>query len=368
MSPMNHVRELMVLYAISSGCASDRQCITVDAPLATFAVFKDSAGVWQELSLTSGKGEMCVDQEYTVMAVCDAPTATPLSVSQHSGVRADGDVTVGHCSESSGEELQVTGLMSESGTVDIGNRFISNAGSLWRFDLGVSPGTHDLIATDELLNRDATRVAIRRAIVVDDNIEVPLVDLSIEGIELREVPLMISDVNPLLPDEETSNAVTLTTLHGFALIVLLDGTTTRVLTQSDLLDSDVQSVSIGASSSLTSRSVYVDSSALQDEFKLPPRLDEIVFGLDADLVGVSWSALPTDYEDAVFTAGTSDHLLVVTASHGWVEATSSTGLFLDTEAPGFEPRWNLRNDEVVFGNSLRLTSTTTSTSRFREPR
>ncbi len=355
-----HGRYLLLATLVSvMACAGDSECVTVDAPLATFAMYRESSGSWKPLVLEAGRGEICGLPEYVVMVVCDVPDSSNLSVLQHSRTRGDGDyLSVGPCSEVLGELVHVTGTMRQAGSVTVGYASQQSSASPWTFDIRLPVGTYDLVAMDQSVA--VPRVTLRREVRVAADTELAPIDVDVEGVDLVDVSLTVDT----LSDEEVTTAVRLQTAGSDAVLFAENGRLARILPNSALTDTDSQYIDVSATTPLTLRHRLVDSRDDQRTIELPPRLDDIFFGQDDDPIGASWTSLPPDFDKAILSARSEGRLVFVTASRSWIDATGATSLSLDTSVPGLDPRWVMRNGEAL-GNSFRLATPFSESLRSR---
>ncbi len=338
-------RRLVIAVLVATGCEDERSCVVVEVPFASFAMYREADGPWQTLVLTDGTGEMCVEQEYVVTAVCDVPLASQLFVLQHRGTpEDDARVRLDPCFEKRSGEVTATGLMAQPGGITFGPSIDQSLTPSWSFDLHLKPGVYDLIATDLILGSGGgSRVAIRRGVGIDTDTTLSAIDLEAEGVQTVDVSMI---VNGASSDETVSTGVFLETPSTSAIVSGQSGMMARVIPESALIETDAQYVSASARTDVTSRSVLVDVRQLE-ALDLPPRLDDIAFAdSDAGLVA-SWNELPSELDRVALDSFTLEHVVFLTATKRWIELTGATTLGLDPSAPGFDPGWILRGVDAL---------------------
>lgn len=323
--------------------------MVIEAPLASFATYREADGPWQPLVLTDGEAEMCVDREYVVTAVCDVPVAASLSVLQHRGTPDDATpIRLEPCFSKQLDQVTVTGMMAQPGSIALGSSVDTSSVANWLVDLRVKPGVYDLVATDFAVGTDGgARAAIRRGLDIGADTTFPTVDLDIDGIPTIDLPVTVGGVRA---DENLRTDVFLETATTSASISGRPGMTARIIPEVRLVATDKQFVSASASTSITSRSVGIDVRQAGLMIELPPRLDDVVF-VESELgVQVSWAELPTRFDEFEWVGLDSanlEHLVFLTATSRWLEVTGANSLELDSSAPEFDPAWTLRAEDAV---------------------
>lgn len=316
-----------------------RITISADAPPALIVFREGANGSWRPATqVTPQTFHARVRGAFTVLAVC--PDLEFPRTQLISRVPADGVVEVFCTFPDAGPEHQVVGSMVEPGSVSFASSRRTSAAPNWRFQVPVSAGTYDLVASN------ADRVAVRRNIAVNGDITLPAVDLAQEGTALLANPITLT--NPV-PGEQSEAVVFLMTPGTDPQAQISRGlpANAKIAPDSVLAAGEDQEVSVrstfndGITSILRSARRSIRSGG-NSVFTLRPLLAGLAYTINnrGELV-VSWSSgervdfLTFSASDA---AGRSISLDVTA---GYLAATGQTRLTLTTNVPGYQPEWKL---------------------------
>jgi hypothetical protein len=344
-------------------CAPDEPLCPETAPnlvrinregVAALVGYQDGDAGWQIID-PGQPMHACVRSEYKVLIVCEDVTGG-ISIEQHMTTFEETQEIDGPtCYTPEMEEALVTvaGEVKQGAWVWLNGLNAGNldAGAPWSFEFLASPGTYDLIATDSY--RDAGRVMLRRGVEIEGPTTLEPIDLSVEGALTLPVSLVI---NNLFPEDRLETIVDWNTTplaSRLAPTISMTETKTAHLVPPSLLEpDDRQLVRVLATSGGAVRSAarHMIGSEPMMSFDLPPGIQDLSYS-DAMVMSAAWDVLPLDY--AVVELIVSNVALIrtihrVIASRGWVDATATQALAIDTSVPGFDPRWLIDPGESRF--------------------
>lgn len=356
------VTSLAVLIGLV-GCGESTKPTCIDflgTRVTSYLAVKESGEDWR---LVDGEATVCVEREYVILFVCDVSGSTR-NVVQLAGTPEDGEVvSLGFCYSDTPRTVSIEGTMVQPGQVLVGEGFASQFTPNWSFDVQVTQGVHDLIATE--LGSDQPRVAIRRGLTVDEDTVEPPIDLDVEGLPTEEVPITVEG---LVTGESVSVSVVLETERQQSVVSDNSNLVANVIPPMSLSGSDRQYVDVFSSTESLSRSASIDANQIEPStvIALPPALEDVGFEPTGAGIAASWSQLPAiDFERAILSSSgrSGDHVVFVVASSGYLMTTGADSLVLDPTAPSFDPQWVLPSSpgSEVF-SALRFEGTLGNTS------
>lgn len=309
--------------------------------------YRDGISEWKILEVTDRRGfDICVTDDYVFMDVCVSGQSfvafevrsTVSETPEIGGVRTWG---VGVCGEFTIGSLQVTGRMAQPGTVAIGSQTVLGTSRPWTFNLDVTPGTHDLVASD---SSDPTvngpRVLIRRSRDFTQSLTEPDIDLSMQGVPMDTITL---DAQGLEAGDSLSTIVSLDTANNtYADVSRTSTASGYVVPAGILIDGDNQTVEFSSGTpGVSSRGAFLSYNGRPISFTLLPKLTGLVsFSLSSPYdVMASWASLPPYSYVALRNSGSLGRKRVL-ASAGWVSRHSVMSFQFDTSVPGYKPEWS----------------------------
>ncbi len=290
-------------------------------------MYRDGTGPWQAPTGTGQSLELRVHDRYELVAVCgDAANGFDTGI-EASTFDESGGSTYLPCFgviDGGGPTVVASGTMTQPGTVAMGGDSKTSTAANWTFQLAVTPGLKDLLATG------SGRMLIRRNLDVAAAITLPRIDVVADGAALQSVPFQLTGVQT---DDVISTRTQMMTGNGFFRLASAPGTAASVAPASLLAAADRQFVIINAMAGPVFRYASMRYTAASTTMiPMMPRLANVVFGAN----GVTWSTVPDGEVELFLASGLT--ALHGTATQGWLGTT--TELVLDTTAiPGFLPEW-----------------------------
>lgn len=313
--------------------------ITSDKALALVAFREGLDGPWQPAAMkTPTVHEAHVHGPYVVAAVCEDPGSLEFQTFQEARTPDDERTIMIECLRPGSPRHPVTGRMVQAGRVRMADGFDDSPSADWTFSVSVPLGTHELVATT------ADRIALRRGIAVGGSTTVtPDLDLAQEGAALAEVAFTASNA---VPGELLDARVELD-LPGPGSFNIYGGpiAAAKVAPDSVLAATDVQSVSLGATSGVARRSLrrpFRVGGATA--YTLPPPIEDVRWEIAGGDLTMSWSALPAFDSFRVSTIGVNAPRFRSQSLHLSPRFVAATGLeraTIDTNIPGYRPAWRV---------------------------
>lgn len=287
-------------------------------------------GPWQALHVDATR--FVADGKFTLAAACVVERSglpSTYTYGQRGGTTEEQRSVPLPCSRTPepGPYHEVSIQMLEPGEVAWSGATTHGAFGPWISTTELPGGTHTLVASD------ATRIAVRREVVIGATTTLSPISLAAEGAPREEHAFTLRDGSAF-----TWSA--LVEIDG-TIAWRTTGTTTAITTapRSELADGDRRSIVLAIDEAVTPRSIVIDDLAATTprELAMLPRLD----GITRDGEAMRWSILPelaTLAIDAVentpgFTVGSS-----ITVTPAWL--AGADGLAPDyTGIPGWSRDW-----------------------------
>lgn len=337
-------------------CDGGGTTVSVDVTgAASLLVYQSASGASTTVAATPA-GEhldLCFSEPFQITVVCvNDPAVTAFHAQQYRGTPSDGVpvyLSCGASSPSSSDTVfHVKGSMATPGMVSMSHVGAGAGAASWQFDLSVSPGTHDLIASDDFSYAEIGaegRIAIRRNVDVSSDVSLGTIDVHSEGLPPAIVPAV---VDGLAADDEITNYGYVST-EPLSNPQISQSTGLQVHTLPTALqqDGDVQTVVITASTPYSaapprfSRLVQTTLGGSTLTLALMPRLSNVLsYSTIGDEERASWTPLP-GYGEITYSAIGERAVKTVFATHSWVNATGATDLTFDSSVEGYDPAWIL---------------------------
>jgi hypothetical protein len=332
---------------VNEGADAKITVITTTTP--SLIAFRDGTGAaWQTPTPASpGRYDFVVHGPYTVAVVCATSDFTETTEIARTPDEPREVAMPCRAPITSQPRVHVTGTMAQAAQLALGTAQSVTIGDDLQFDLAVEPGTYDLVVKT-IAPQGQDEIVIRRDQVVTGSARLaPAIDPAREKVALVDVPVTVSN---LLPDDNAVIAARLTTsTTASALASGRTASSVRVLANSVLRSTDVQSVRVTANLLITDQFYFVRFRTVEHllargavpELALPPELDSLEFTVVDDQLRMTWGALP-DHDTidlAISVKPNLAHRKVLSADY--VKTTGVTGATLDTRLPGYEPAWKI---------------------------
>jgi hypothetical protein len=361
---------------VSFECDPQEQSINIRVRNAAFLEYRDAGDDWETPAVSDDEGGIiCVQNVYTVMLVCEdlispgqSDASSRTRIIQHQATTSDGVVLdFGDC-HAPARPLTISGEMAQPGFAFIGDNGVGSPTGPWKFEINTTPGSHDLIATDNAdLFSNRARLLIRRGLDVSTG-DIGGIDLT----DARTTSDFTAEVANSEPDEEQGIEAHWHTAGASALVTQSNTLTTGIVPSDLLVDGDQQTITLFLRGTRTLRTASaILSIPPLPPLQLLPRLPEnINFSNEENTYTVTWTELPvTAFERITLSLSEFRGSLFVfhdvRATARWVQATGELSLRTDVSSPRFEPRWLVEQPLKKF--SLRATTATTDLSTSISP-
>lgn len=304
-------------------------------------VYRDGSGPWI-VPTASGQGvyDLHVTDDYQVVVTCSSTgVAGNEDSEQLNATFGDGAHQYMFCDASSSgtapTTFAVTGTMTQAGTVIVGGVSQKSNTAAWSYSLAVPMGTHDLVAFDAL------HMQITRDLDVSAAVAEPNIDLAANGTVFTKATLALTGLGA--GDTTQTQSVLYTANDYVALSQTTNNTAVlapdSLLGQNDFteLDTDVTNMAAGT---FRGASSYDNTTTA---FTLPAVLTGVTFGTTAP-VTAHWATLPATtnvYLAAESLTATTFTAQRVTVTQSWISETNATSVTFVSDAPGYDPAWNV---------------------------
>jgi len=245
------------------------------------------------------------------------------------------------CPEDDPVLYAVHGRMVQPGSVAMTSWVRSNEPD-WRFQQYAPPGSYTLYAASD------SHVLIQRDLQINDNIDLPAIDVDASGTPLITQPFTIA--NPHTGEGFTQRAVigiepSTASPSNETPLYLYQGdlATAQVIPSAALSSHDIQTVSLRETTSDETHNTlraYRKGYRVGDptELTLPESLGDVTWSTDGQ-ISATWSARSTDAPMLLQIIGYDGITQSIDASAAFLNDTGRRGLTFDTSAPGFDDSW-----------------------------
>ncbi|MFT3695500.1 MAG: hypothetical protein QM831_20360 [Kofleriaceae bacterium] len=350
-----------------AACGNEAIDIQVIAPGQPSFSGKIGDRPWQRFSgVSDGNNttyQIAIDDDFELLIGCDV--ATGWSATELFGTYDDAVISIGSwqlptCNTPTPSPIigsvSVTGNMTDSGIVAIGDQTQIVTGQTSTFDIGVIPGTRDIAFTAQFI------VGIRHDVELERAQNIGTISFALET-----QPMLTNDYEPVLvANEGLDSWLQLVTRNGTRLTWPNGDLTSAVFMPPDVMSyGDVQEFHVVTSYATGSRSaVATNFDRVAPSFQFLSVVQP--FAWFPDTYTVRWQPISDFYTTASArfyeTDGSGD--ATVTASATWLQRHGDNLISLDTTAPGFV--WPIdahvlpQVSAESWSSQITLTSTTNS--------
>jgi hypothetical protein len=304
-------------------------------------VYRDGSGPWM-VPTASGQGiyDLHVTDAYQVVVACSSTgVAGNEDSEQLNATFGDGAHQYMFCDASSSSTapttFAVTGQMAQAGTVIVGGVSQKSNTAAWSFSLAVPMGTHDEIAFDGL------KMQITRDIAVNAAVALPNIDVATNGTTYTKPTLALTGLGT---GDTTQTQSILYTNNDYVQLSQTTNATAvlapdSLLGQNDFTELDVNVTNMTAGT-FRGASTYDNTTTA---FTLPAVLTGVTFGTAAPITA-QWGTLPAAsnaYLSAESFTSTTFTAQRVSATQSWISETNATSLAFASDAPSYDPAWNV---------------------------